>query len=221
MRQPQLLLLAEDDAIELRDRGADQLDRVGLRDQCGNGVHSPLGGLHARRCATSALTACSCCSTSAICRWKLAIRACTSATISAGARSTNFLVAQLLSLPFEILDRLRLALLQTRQLRRRVIDQPGERRGDRALLDAGSRRRRQLRARPRRCCSSAILPTALITLEAGGERVLVVRVGRLVVDHNFATLRNIELAADLPRAEDRGLDGGDVALGGRVAAETP
>ncbi len=39
MHSAQLLLLAEDDAIELRDRRADQLDRIGLGDQCGNSVH--------------------------------------------------------------------------------------------------------------------------------------------------------------------------------------
>ena len=61
-------------------------------------------------------------------------------------------------------------------------------------------------------CSSEILPTALITFALADERVLVVLVGRLVVDHNFATLRNIELPADLAGAEDRRLDGGDAAL---------
>ena len=39
--QPHLVLLAQDDAIELRRRGADQLDGIGLGDQGGN------GGIHA------------------------------------------------------------------------------------------------------------------------------------------------------------------------------
>ena len=35
--QSELMLLAEDDAIELPDRSADQLDRIGLGDECRNG----------------------------------------------------------------------------------------------------------------------------------------------------------------------------------------
>ncbi len=144
MRQPQLLLLAEDDAVELRDRRADQLDRVGLGDQCGNG--SPWAS-HARRCATSALTR-------LLLLFDLA-RSVAGSRRCAYAPRRRFPPARFrrtccCSTCFCSRSRswhgLRLALLQTRQLGGRVIDQPGERRGDRALLDAGGCRRRQLRA---------------------------------------------------------------------------
>jgi hypothetical protein len=35
--QPQLMFFAEDDPVELRDRGADQLDGIRLRNQSWNG----------------------------------------------------------------------------------------------------------------------------------------------------------------------------------------
>jgi hypothetical protein len=111
--------------------------------------------------------------------------------------------------------RLGLTLLQTCQLRSRVIDQPRERRGDRALLDARRRRRWQLLAR-RDDAQFADSTDCLDHTEAGAQRLLIVRVRGLVVDHNFATLRNIELPANLPRAEDRGFDRGDCALRRRV-----
>src|SRR5688572_30352852 len=87
-------------------------------------------------------------------------------------------VFQLRLLSVEVLLGFRLALLQAGQLCCGVVDQAREWRGDRALIDAGCCRRWQLRAG----CSDVQLRDPAHRLDhvrAGGQRVLVIRVGRL------------------------------------------
>ena len=213
--QAQLALLAEDDAAERRDGGFHALDAG--RVERGRGTVR--GRAHAP--APAALTASRrriCSASCASCRSNSAIRSRSLVTTSGGALATKFSLRELRHALVAVLRCARVPLLEARDLRGHVVDQPRERREDRAAVDDGDGARRQFGLRG----DDGHRLQVADARDGGAERRDRSGVSwpvRPDVDGRRARVRHVEFAADLADPEHHGLQQLHLPRGLRVLGE--